>query len=286
MDHSEVDSSQFDAKAANTSSINNTNPEGSGVLPKKQPKFDPAALYYDMSGDKFLVIFNHFEFQKTRYFNNKRPTTRKGTHQDETALKDTFTKLGFKIFIYREYEYTQIIDAMKAIANLDHTKTSCLVVVILTHGDTEGVVYAADRGYLLKDVTSILEAGHIGLVNKPKLFFIQACRGGKVDEGRTVRHDGEENQLLVVPSHADFLIMHSSVDDHLSWRDIGGSWMIQELCEIIDAHHHNMDLLHLITLTNRNVAYTRASNTPSNLRTHNMKQIPETRFTLTKLVKF
>ncbi|CAH0749235.1 unnamed protein product [Diatraea saccharalis] len=269
---------------SNFSSSGDAAAEGSTSQTKKQPKFDPSALYYDMSGDKFLVIFNHYEYQKTRYFKDKRPSTRKGTDVDVKVLKELFGRLGFKIFTYTDKEYDDIIELMTEIANMDHSKTSCLVVVILTHGDKKGVVYAADRGYLLKDVTSLLETGDIGLVNKPKIFFVQACRGDKVDEGRTVRYDGEET--LVVPSHVDFLLMQSSVDDYLSWRDLGGSWMIQELCEVIDDHHRSYDLLQLITITTRNVAYKRASYTPSNKSTHNKKQTPETCFTLTKLLKF
>lgn len=43
----------------------------------------------------------------------------------------------------------------------------------MTHGEKGGELFAADRPYLLKDITNMFEGGHVSLVNKPKLFFIQ-----------------------------------------------------------------------------------------------------------------
>lgn len=289
MEGSEADINFFNSKPSNSSAneaakVSATEPPQKSSKPSI--KFDPSALYYDMSGDKFMLIFNHVNYSKTRYFNYKRPKSRKGTDEDVTSLKDIFGKLDFKVFTHTDKEHGEIIDIMSSIRKEDHSTTSCFVVVILTHGDKGGYVFAKDKPYLLKDLTSMLESADTGLVNKPKLFFVQACRGDKMDEGRTVEIDGPEDNWLVVPSHVDFLFMQSSVDDYLSWRDAGGSWMIQELCEVVDAHHQNHDLLQLITLAQRNVAYKRSSNTPFDLRTHDKKQMPETRFTLTKLVKF
>ena len=59
-----------------------------------------------------------------------------------------------------------------AVATKDHSKTSCICVTILTHGDKGGEVHAADRPYLLTDVIAIFEKQR-SLVNKPKLFFVQ-----------------------------------------------------------------------------------------------------------------
>lgn len=76
-----------------------------------------------------------------------------------------------------------------------------------------------------------------------------------------------------------------SISDYLSYRDANGSWMIQALCDIIANYHNHLDLLQMITMMNRKVAYERSAYAP-NKPMHNKKQMPETRFTLTKHLKF
>ncbi|XP_026745566.1 caspase-like, partial [Trichoplusia ni] len=247
------------------------------------PKFNKDSLYYDMSGDKYLVILNHHEFQSTRYFRFRKPSTRNGTDNDVKSLTEVFKHFGFDTSnVFRNLVYEDIIKNLTAIATQDHSKTSCICVAILTHGDKGGELHAADRPYLLSDVMNIFEK-QPSLVNKPKLFFVQACRGANADDGMTVQLDSEN--VMTVPSHADFLLLCSTVEDYLSYRDINGSWMIQALCQVISENYEDLDLLHMITLVNRKVAYERVTYT-RDAKTHNKKQMPETRFTLTKLLKF
>lgn len=275
-----------DIKGFNLNPNNTSNPIF--VPDDKGLKFDKDALYYDMSGDKYLIILNQHMFKKTIYFRNQQPSTRNGTDNDVKSLKKVFGNLGFKdenIFVFRNLEYEGIIKNLTAIAAKDHTKTSCICVTILTHGDKGGEVHAADRPYLLTDVIAIFEKQK-SLVNKPKLFFVQACRGANMDAGNTVYLDSHSDSVLTVPTHADFLMLCSTVEDHLSYRDMHGSWMIQALCHIIQKHHEDLDLLHMITLMNRMVAYEKSTYTPSNKAMNDKKQMPETRFTLTKMLKF
>ncbi|KAJ8726104.1 hypothetical protein PYW07_000802 [Mythimna separata] len=232
------------------------------LVPAEGVKFDKDALYYDMSGEKYLIILNQHAFKKTIYFKNQQPSTRNGTDNDVKSLKKVFGNLGFKgdnIIEFRNLEYEGIIKNLTAIATQDHSKTSCICVTILTYGDSGG---------------------------EPKLFFVQACRGGNMDAGNTVSLDSHSDSVLTVPTHADFLVLCSTVEDHLSYRDMNGSWMIQALCHIIQHNYEELDLLHMITLMNRLVAYEKSTYTPSNKAMMNKKRMPETRFTLTKLLKF
>nr|AEK20823.1 caspase-3 [Spodoptera exigua] len=275
--------SSADVKGFNLNPSNTSNPL---LVPDEVGvKFDPNALYYDMSGDKYLIILNQHTFKKTIYFQNKQPSTRTGTDNDVKSLKTIFGNLGFEVIVLKDLEYSDIIKNLTAIASKDHSKTSCICITILTHGDKGGEVHAADRPYLLTDIMAIFEK-QLSLVNKPKLFFVQACRGANMDAGNTVALDSQSDSVLTIPTHADFLVLCSTVEDHLSYRDMYGSWMIQALCHVMEEHHEDLDLLHMITLMNRKVAYERSTYTPSNKAMNNKKQMPETRFTLTKLLKF
>ena len=63
------------------------------------------------------------------------------------------------------------------IADMDHSQKYCLVCNILSHGDADNV-YGSDGMKLpIQELFKIFKAGSCpSLVNKPKLFFIQACR--------------------------------------------------------------------------------------------------------------
>ena len=63
-------------------------------------------------------------------------------------------------------------------------KFSCLMVFILTHGSQGGVLKGqGSTDTTVKDLAEIFNSEQCeDLRNKPKLFFIQACRGVSVDE--------------------------------------------------------------------------------------------------------
>ncbi|KAJ8726103.1 hypothetical protein PYW07_000801 [Mythimna separata] len=316
-------------------------------------KFDKDAPYYDMTGDKFLIILNQHSFEDTKHFKH-RPSPRNGTYKDEGRLRQVFHLLGFITFVFRNLKYKDIINCLTSIASLDHSRTSCICITILTHGDKGGKVFAADQPYKLSEVMDIF-GKQATLINKPKLFFVQACRGGNMDSGHTVnlsttcdsrlgamtiyqssettchysifeelmmvmeqeeaktaapsfnisnllnlikawknRWNAEDSDaslsqnksFLTVPTHADTLVLCSTVEDFLSFRDGSGSWMIQALCNTIENNHQNENLLDMIIQMNRTVAYDKVTVLCKLKEMNKKKQMPETRFTLTKQLKF
>ncbi|CAH0726289.1 unnamed protein product, partial [Brenthis ino] len=249
-----------------------------------EPVSAPEISYYDMNGEKYLYIFNHYKYQKTRYFGFKRPQERTGSIEDVRRLSKIFQDMNYKVTTHQDLEHSEILNVVKEISQKDHKSTSCLCFVFLTHGDRGGELFAADRPYLFTEVTVLLEHGDAGLVGKPKLFFIQACRGDQKDDGRRIETDGQVS--IVIPTQADFFTLYSTVENYVAYRDSEGSFLMQELCNIIEEYHDEMDILHMVTLVQMRVAYYRSTFAPSNQSIHNKKQMPETRFTLTKLFKF
>lgn len=114
----------------------------------------------------------------------------------------------------------------------------------MTHGKRDGKIYSHDGEFLVND----LWQNFIGdkcetLIGKPKLFFIQACRGTSTDPGillkprikaRTVAHsdavDAQQarEEYFVLPTLADLLVMYSTSEGYYSFRSPkDGSWFIQ-----------------------------------------------------------
>lgn len=86
------------------------------------------------------------------------------------------------------------------------------------------------------------------LVGKPKLFFVQACRGECTDPGilfkpkpkdekkfDAVDSRTQPEECYVIPTLADVLIMYSTCEGYVSFRNSDqGSWFIQVSIKILD----------------------------------------------------
>lgn len=82
------------------------------------------------------------------------------------------------------------------------------------------------------------------LLNKPKVFFFQACRGSKLDSPDQVAETPDvqadaiptpgaspERGAISTPAYSDVLNCFSTVEDYVSIRCLKtGSWFIQSIC--------------------------------------------------------
>ncbi|RUS90572.1 hypothetical protein EGW08_001660 [Elysia chlorotica] len=217
---------------------------------------------------------------------------RTGTDVDASKMNDLFTTLGFeKVRPLDDVTVADMREALVLAAKEDHTDRDCFVCVILSHGE-EGYVYGTDDKIPIDELVMPFK-GHKcpSLAGKPKLFFIQACRGQELDRGATVA-DGEgdemEEEVIVrrIPSEADFLMAYSVVPGFFAWRNSSrGSWFIQAVYDVIMKHWNTLDLLTMMTRVNKKVAYDFESNASAEYM-RRKKQIPCITSMLTKDVFF
>ncbi|PSN35841.1 Caspase-1 [Blattella germanica] len=118
------------------------------------------------------------------------------------------------------YNFLFILSAAK----MDHSDCDCFVLAVLSHGEM-GILYSKDSPYKPDSLWSPFTADKCPtLAGKPKLFFLQACQGDKLDGGITLRRtevDGGE-MAYKIPVHADFLIAYSTVPDLIGFRACQG----------------------------------------------------------------
>ncbi|XP_033347632.1 caspase-1-like [Bombus vosnesenskii] len=265
---------------------------GNSVSPLKGPLLQTAptdryALYYNMNHAKrgLAIIFNHEFFTITHL------KPRCGTNVDCENLVNTFKDLGFEVNDFHNYTHRDIMKNLERVADMDHSEHDCLVVAILSHGDL-GILYAHDTSYKPDSIWSLFTSDRCPtLAGKPKLFFIQACQGDKLDAGTTLKErtetDGESVTTFRIPCHADFLIAYSTIPGYYSWRNTTrGSWFMQALCLELRKNGTRHDLLHLLTFVSLRIAVDFESNTPDNITMHQQKQIPCITSMLTRLVMF
>ena len=147
---------------------------------------DPDSCYIMNQPHGYALIINNRNFTgRTRegYILNER----RGSQVDMENLENLWKKLGFTLVKYENLKAHQICTAVdKMVKKIEETQiSSCFVCCIMTHGSM-GTIYGSDSNFVnIKDITdSFKEAKCPTLEGKPKLFFIQACRGREYLTGR------------------------------------------------------------------------------------------------------
>lgn len=244
-------------------------------------------------------------------FKNKL-TRRHGNDKDEKRLEAVLEEYNFDVKVCRDFSLKDILAELKRVAQMDHSDNDCLIITIMTHGEV-GKIFSHDKHFTLDRVTSFFtDEACPSLKGKPRLFFIQACRGSKIDGGhqtKNVNHsrynhkrkpkDSEhrsdtlpygpedddekinaEEFSYCPPNHADFLIVRSAYAGYYSLRNPDtGSWFIQALCQELEENGDKYDILNLLTHVNWSISE-RLSNRS------NMKQILCISSMLTKILLF
>ncbi|XP_037661040.1 caspase-7 isoform X2 [Choloepus didactylus] len=216
--------------------------------------------------------------------------TRNGTDRDAEALFKCFQRLGFQVVVYNDCSCAKMQDLLKQAAEEDHTKSACFACILLSHGE-ENLIYGTDGITPIKDLTACFRGDRCKtLLEKPKLFFIQACRGTELDDGIQADsgsvNDMDANPRYKIPVEADFLFAYSTVPGYYSWRNPGrGSWFVQALCSILNEHGKRLEIMQILTRVNCMVArhFESQSDDP---HFHEKKQIPCVVSMLTKELYF
>lgn len=211
---------------------------------------------------------------------------REGSKIDSNNLDILFEQLGFRVTLRRNLNYN---DMMRTINNfsdlLDHSDAqmcgefTCkifkkkrvtlriflflfLVVIILSHGEDGGLIYASDgrevsTEYLLRRFNN---DSCQPLKGKPKFFVFQACRGDDVDYGTIPELERTDSQVCIDqhdaksfskpvttiakdPSWEDMVILFATVPGFVANRNLyRGTWLIECLCFVFMNHAKDMDL--------------------------------------------
>ncbi|XP_022090365.1 caspase-3-like [Acanthaster planci] len=272
----------------------------SPIPPANQDASDIDNVYQMKSKPRGIaIIINNKHFRTMN--------TRKGTDIDGKNLNYVFEKLGFTTLVKNDQTGEQMQQIFRDTASHNHSTFDCFILAILTHG-VEGAIYGTDERIVkIEHITSYFEGGRCPtLAGKPKLFFLQACRGERFDSGheatdskavapsdadatqdsiaplsdeelaqrmlqRELEDDTDASNAIrsKLPSQSDMLLAYATVPGFVSWRNSErGSWFVQAMSEVFMEHAPKEDLLSMMTIVNNKVALAFESSSGRN------KQIP------------
>ena len=202
-----------------------------------------------------------------------------GNSEDVTKLRKLFESLQFCVKDYCDLTKAEIEQLTKNVKEASHKWSCCFVMFILAHGgtDEDGSAYfitsddevqrmvnGKHKTFYIKhkvsDIKNEIE-NHPDLVGKPKLLFLQTCRGGKqdviVDKDDDLSKKPEEFEPGIkgfIPTGSDFLLCFPTIEKYVAYRDKNGSRFIQRLCEVFNDYHKICDVVSMMTLVTKSVA--------------------------------
>lgn len=226
------------------------------------PPIPPA---YDMNQSTHgvcIIITNH------RFAEHK---DRKGSGKDEQRLLHLFAHLGYNVEVKKDLDGHKMKEYLSQVANREeHDSADSFVCCILSHGEKDSIFGSDSQLVDIDDLVTPFKGNRCHkLIGKPKMFFIQSCRGTIDDEMVEVfESDGPQKHSLqqqhTLPSEADFFFGFATTRGCSSYRSTKeGSWYIQNLYEVmIEYSQHGYDLLTMHTIVNQRVAEMTATNQP------------------------
>lgn len=211
----------------------------------KKMKWDQQNCYRMKSSPLgFCIIINNVDFE-----DNILPR-RQGSDMDANRLSDVFSDLNYNVLVKRNLTSVEIKELFKETSrSVDLELHDSLVVIVLSHGETERFYGVDSQLVNIRDMLYYFNNRQCPtLKGKPKMFFIQACRGRDTDYGcipelqRDAASFEEVKQVSAAKvsssqpvinlgslhrdvSYSDMIVSYSTVYGYVSQRHpMNGSW--------------------------------------------------------------
>jgi len=224
--------------------------------------------YYqlDKNPHGYCLVFNNFKFHHP-YDSTKAHPDRGGATIDQSHLLQTFKYLRYEVVIKENLTSLEMQDCMLEFATKDHTCFDSFVCCILTHGE-DNIVHGADSQELnFQELAATMKLSPT-LRGKPKIFFVQACRGDQEkrgfdiqkDDPSTASHSSSSKITATIPQEADFFFGFATPPGNAAYRSKRhGSWFVSQLCEVLINCAYTESLSSMMKKVNRKVsdAYTK-----------------------------
>ncbi|XP_039254012.2 caspase-3-like [Styela clava] len=204
-----------------------------------------------------LIINNNFRGQEGE---------RIGAKKDVENMNRLWSELGCKVAVKEDLNAVEIRDTLEKVARSPNISAySFVVVFIMSHGDiqngTEVVLGADSSPVTINQILAPFSNDRCrALAGKPKLFFLQFCRGCIIDTGgeylcqddrledlfkSLMNHFPSEEVCMSdlssqrsLPVRSDMLISYATQSGYMAFRNGRGSWFINAIANIFMKYAH------------------------------------------------
>jgi caspase 3 len=217
---------------------------------------------YELKPDNpgLVYIFNNQTFLNDG--TRKEKLSLKMCEKDVIKLENLFEGMNFSVEKFIDFTAHDIRQKIMGITTcVNYTEVDSLFVFILSHGGNDELgnhqILTYDEKYVKVDEFIEPFKTVDSLKEKPKLFFVDACRGSNMMPTieRVKESELEEIEKIKPPNEQDleddFLIAHSTVDRYVSiYNIIEGSWFIESLCKMITKYKETKDISSIMSKVN------------------------------------
>ncbi|KAL7733441.1 hypothetical protein ACLKA6_004922 [Drosophila palustris] len=201
-----------------------------------------------------LLVVNVIEFWDPKKL-------RSGAEGDGKSLIHIFREIGFTIFYQKNLNQDEFFKYLRAVTKSEYVRRAeCFVMALMTHGervDEKDRVLFSDGSIIeVKTIVDHFQADNCPyLRDKPKVLILPFCRGERLDPGKSqfqrmpTQTDGMP-PYINVPTLSDLLLCYASTAGYETHRDPkDGSWYIQQFCDTMAEHAHNLSLEDILKKT-------------------------------------
>lgn len=246
-------------------------------------------------GDAVIIAYENF--------GPTGPGRRGCAKHDAGICENAFMKLGYDVKTHWDLTKEKFIRVLENVRDDDHTDCDSLVVVFMSHGGVrknQEFIWTYEKEVNTSELWKNFTPEKCpSLAGKPKMFFIQACRGDEVDKGVQLRKslavqtDGitdKSEEDYAIPLHADMLMMWASYPGMFAFKssqkEMNGSVFLHFLSKVLTEDFREEDLSSMLIRVTREVSIQYESSVRSNDYRHKTKQVPQTVSTLVRKVHF
>ncbi|KAK7080778.1 hypothetical protein SK128_011667 [Halocaridina rubra] len=248
------------------------------------------------------IIFAYSEYSKSEL-----PRRDFAPHDVQICTK-AFKRLGYEVTVHWNFRKRHFLNILDEVRKADHSESDSLVIIFMSHGGVEKLsnneyLWTSDAPVYTTELwRNFTPENCPTLVGKPKMFFIQACRGTGSDKGVKLKNDfglkvetdavstTKKKEDLALPICPDMLMMWASYPGTYAFNSyhgvINGSVFLHYLVEVLDKWAEREDLFSMLLRLTREVAIHYEAYCPSEYQMHKSKQIPYLFSTLTKNMHF
>jgi len=169
------------------------------------------------------LILNNTNFQG-------KISDREGAEFDDRELEKLFKELFFTVRVFRDMQCEEMRNVASECAGQDHSQFHAFVFIVMSHGGERDVICGVKgRQIRVEDLMAEFKATNCPtLESKPKLFFIQSCRGSSSERLSTTFSSAVRDTAFapdsalprsVCPQEADFLLAFATTPGYVAWRN-------------------------------------------------------------------
>ncbi|XP_077535208.1 uncharacterized protein LOC144147054 isoform X3 [Haemaphysalis longicornis] len=217
------------------------------VVPAEELKTGPKIYSMTRNPRGRCIILNNVHF-------DSHSESREGSELDVDRMHALFTQFHFEVTIESNLSAMDMKAILEGVSKEESQKDAdCLVVILMSHGK-EGTIYGSDgeEVHLEPDVYGPFNNCNCRtLQGKPKLFFIQACRGDQWDNGiddvretSDTSHGADEDSRMTsrrpskrMPGVSDMYIAYATIPGYVALKNKQiGSWFLSAVSEVFTEH--------------------------------------------------